>query len=467
MKADYQAFVAGKLATHVPTGIEGALVESSASMFQHQAALTQWALRRGRCAVFASMGLGKSRVATTWAQRVVEHTNKPALILTPLAVGQQMRAEAESIGIGATVVREAMDVDMRGINICNYERLHKLDTSVFGAVAFDESSCIKGLGGKMLRRLVDAFGRTPFRLACTATPSPNSYDELGQHCELLGICSRNEMLAEHFQHDGSETSKWMLKGHARKAFWTFVAGWGALVRSPDDLGFDGSAYVLPPIEHLTHVIPADEDAVRASGLLIAQSARTLSERRAARRGSMGARIAQVSERVNGDDDHWICWCDYNPESTALTKSIRGAIEVTGSMDVDEKEDALRAFIAGEARVLVTKPSLAGHGLNLQHVNKVCFAGISDSYEQQYQAIGRVYRFGQKRPVQVHYYLGEMETAVLENIKRKAKEAEAMGNELAAETREMVRAEVTGQKRATNPYQPHKVANVPAWMRSEA
>jgi hypothetical protein len=412
------------------------------------------------------MGLGKSRVAPTWAQRVVEHTNKPALILTPLAVGQQMRDEAEIIGIGARVIREASDVDMHGVNICNYERLHKLDASTFGSVAYDESSCVKGQGSKTLKQLVGAFGRTPFRIACTATPAPNSFDELGQHCELLSICTRSEMLSEHFQHDGSETSKWILKGHARKAFWSFVSTWGALVRSPADLGFDASAYVLPPIDHITHVIPADDVSVRASGLLFAESARTLTERRAARRGSMDARVAMVSDRVNGDDDPWIVWVDYNAESEALTKSIRGAVEVTGSMDVDAKEEALRAFIAGESRVLVTKPSLAGHGLNLQHVNKVCFAGISDSYEQQYQAIGRVYRFGQKRPVQIHYYLGELETAVLENIKRKTKEAEAMGNELAAETREMVRAEVTGQKRATNPYQPHKVAKVPSWLAGE-
>lgn len=461
---NYEDFVASKLALNVPTGIANAVVESE-HLFPFQRDLTQWALRRGRCALFANMGLGKSRMALFYARAVSEFTAKPVIILTPLAVAQQMRAEGGRVGIRVTVVREHSDV-CAGVNVCNYERLAKLDASVFGGAVFDESSCVKGLGSKTLTQLVDAFGRTPFRLACSATPAPNSFDELGQHCELLGICSRNEMLAEHFQHDGSETSKWILKGHARKAFWKFVASWGALVRSPEDIGHDGSAYELPPIEHITHVLDADADVVRASGFLFAQPASTLMERRAARRGSMERRVSEASELVNADNEPWICWCDYNEESTSLTRAIRGAVEVTGSMDIDDKEEALRRFIAGEARVLVTKPSLAGHGLNLQHCNRVVFAGISDSYEQRFQAIGRVHRFGQKRPVAVHYYLSELEMAVLENIKRKSAEADAMAIELALETRELVRAEVTGQTRATNEYVPTVRATTPDWLRSE-
>jgi hypothetical protein len=464
VKLDYARFVEGKLLVTPPTGIPGAECVSE-HLFAHQRALVNWALRRGRAAIFAAMGLGKSRMAITWADHVSKHTGKPVIILTPLAVAPQMRDEAERIGIEARVAREAGDVGP-GINICNYQRVHKLDCSVFGGVVFDESGCIKGIGSKTLQQLLDLFGSCPWRLACTATPSPNSWDELCQHVELLGVAKRSEALAEYFTRDGGSTKDWRVKGHAQKRWWTFVASFGAMVRSPADLGFDGSAYVLPPIEHHYHVIDADADAVQAAGWLFVQHAETLMERRSAKRASLGVRVERAAELVNADNESWLVWSEMNDESRALTKAIRGAVEITGSMDIDAKEEAMRKFISGEARVLVSKPSLCGHGVNLQHCANVCFAGITDSFEQQFQAIGRVHRFGQKRPVNVHYFLGEMELKVLENVKRKAQDAIAMGEALAAETREVVRAEVLGSKRMVNDYVPTTKAKMPAWLRSE-
>lgn len=464
MTRDYASFVASKLAYSPPTGIAGAECEDE-HLFPHQRALTRWALRRGRAAVFAAMGLGKSRIELKWAERVSQYTDQPTLLLTPLAVAAQMQAEATRIGVQATIVREVSDV-APGVNICNYERLHKLDPSVFGGVVCDESGCIKGVGSRTLEQLLEAFGRTPFRLAATATPAPNEWQELCQHAELLGIARRAEVLAEYFTRDGGSTQDWRVKGHARTAWWRFVASWGALVRSPADLGFDASTYQLPPVERHFHTLPADDASVRGAGLLFARPASTLMERRAARRGTIAARVERCAELVNGDDEPWLVWSELNDESRALTKSIRGAVEVTGSMDVDAKEEAIRRFIAGEARVLVSKPSLCGHGLNLQFCNRVAFVGVSDSWEQQFQAVGRVHRYGQKRTVHVHHFLSELEGNVLDNVRRKEADAERMGEELSRETAEIVRAEVSGQTRRTNDYDARKRVKVPAWLVSE-
>jgi hypothetical protein len=309
VSAKYEEFVSSKLATVVPTGIAGATCTDE-GLFPHQRDLVEWSLRRGRAAIFASMGLGKSRMGVTWAQRVSEHTHRPVLILTPLAVATQMRAEAAAIGIDAAVVRDKGDV-IDGVNICNYERLHRLDASVFGGVVCDESGCIKGIGSKTLQQLLEAFGGTKYRLAATATPSPNSWDELCQHAELLGIAKRSEILAEYFNRDGGSTKDWDLKGHARKAWWRFVASWGALVRSPADLGHDATGYDLPPLERHYHIIPASDELVRASGHLFAQPASTLMERRAARRHSIDERVKLCAELVNADSERWCVWSELN------------------------------------------------------------------------------------------------------------------------------------------------------------
>lgn len=458
---DYASFVGAKLAIDPPTGIAGAEVDSP-HLFDHQRVLAQWALRRGRAGVFARMGLGKSRIGLTYAQRVVEHTNRPVLILTPLAVGKQMQAEAQAIGIEARLVREGSDVESRGVNICNYERLHKLDPSQFGGVVTDESSCIKGLGSKTLDQLTGAFGSTAFRLALTATPSPNDFSELGQHCELLSICSRIEMLAEYFVHDGGDTSSWRLKGYGRTKFWQFVASWAALLRSPADLGFDASGYELPRLHEHTHIIGADQSTAMASGKLFVEAARTLSERRAAKKASARERIERCAELVNASDESWVVFCELNDESKALTREIRGSVELTGSMKLEEKEEAMEAFLNGHARVMVSKPSLCGHGLNLQFCRNMAFASVSDSWEQRFQAIGRIHRFGQKRECHVHSFLSELEANVLANIERKAKEAAEMAEELAAECAEHVRANVLGQTRRVNEYVARDVG-APAWL----
>ena len=458
--SDYESFVSGKLSRVAPTGIKSAL-SLPASMFPHQSALATWALRRGRAAVFADTGLGKMLIELAWADAVRKHTGMPVMIHTPLAVAAQIAAEGAKFGIEATVVREADEVTP-GINITNYDRLHKFDTSVFGGIVLDESGCIKHHDAKTFRSLTDAYRDTPFKLPATATPAPNDWTELGTHAEFLGICTRAEMLAEFFTHDGGDTSVWRLKGHARALFWRWVASWGAMIRKPSDLGFDDGAYNLPPLHlHEHHVDVAEA----SNGMLFAMEAQTLSERRDARRGSLDQRVAACAAVVNQDaSEPWVVWCDLNAEGDALTEAIDGAVQIAGADSTDVKEKRLQDFAEGRTRVLVSKPSICGWGLNWQHSARMAFVGVTDSFESYYQAVRREWRFGQKRPVHVHLFSSSQEGAVAANLKRKERDAREMAEALSAETAGAVFAEVIGEStRETNTYGAAKRVAVPSFL----
>lgn len=458
---EYERFVSNKLALRPPSGLESFTLPDC--LFPHQSALTGWALKRGRSAIFADTGLGKSRMEIVWADKIGRHTHMPVLILAPLAVASQTAAEGERIGIPVTVCRSGDDVQP-GINITNYDRLHKFNPESFGGVVLDESSIIKHHDAKTFGILKDAFRDTPYKLAATATPAPNDWTELGTHAEFLGICTHAEMLAEFFVHDGGDTSIWRLKGHARGAFWKWVCSWGALIRKPSDLGFDDHAYALPPLHVHEHTV---ETEVSANGMLFAIEAQTLSERREARRNSLADRVADCASIVNADSEPWVVWCDLNAESDALVSAIPGAVEIRGADDVDTKEARLRAFAEGKTRVLVTKPSIAGWGLNWQHCNRMAFVGVTDSFEAYYQAVRRCWRFGQRRDVHVHIFASEAEGAVVANLKRKERDALAMAESLSAETHDAVMAEVIGAARQTNTYNADRAVMVPAWLRSAA
>lgn len=460
----YEEFVASKLAAIVPTGTDAAQDLSEYGLMPHQADLTAWALRRGRAAIFADTGLGKTRMQLAWADRVHAETGCDVLILAPLAVAAQTVAEGEAIGVPVTLCREASDLS-RGVNITNYDRLHKFDPSQFGAVVLDESSCIKHHDTKTLARLLEAFADTRFKLCATATPAPNDWTELGTHAEFLGVCTRAEMLAEYFVHDGGETQVWRLKGHAREQFWHWVSGWGAMVRKPSDLGHDDSAYRLPPLTVSEHVVASQP---QSGGMLFAMEAQTLSERRDARRGSIDARVSECAAIVNAESgEPWIIWCDLNAEADALCAAIPDAVEIRGPDDADVKEQRLADFAAGRIRVLISKPSICGWGLNWQHCARVAFVGVTDSFEAYYQAVRRCWRFGQTREVQVHIFASELEGSVVANLRRKESDALAMAESLSAETRDAVRAEVLGQSRHFNHYMPTSPISAPAWLITEA
>lgn len=460
----YEEFIAQKRLAAPTTGIEEP-GELSPLLFSFQRDIATWALRRGRAAIWADCGLGKSWMALEWARVVSEsHAMAPVLILTPLAVAQQFVREGAKLGIEVKHVRESADVQ-DGINVCNYERLHRLDPSVFSGVVLDESSILKDYSSSTRNALIEDFARTPFKLACTATPAPNDHMELGNHAEFLGVMNRTEMLAMFFTHDGGSTQDWRLKGHARKDFWRWVCSWAAAIRSPADLGYDDAGFVLPPLNTHQHEVATDLEHARATGTLFVMEARGLKEQREARKRSLAARVELAAEIVSREpEEQWLIWCDLNNESKSLTKAIEGAVEITGSDDPEDKESRIMDFIDGKARVIVTKPSIAGFGVNLQNCARVMFVGLSHSFEAWYQAIRRVYRFGQKRPVECHVVTSDAEGAVVANLKRKQQDAvtmiESMVREMSAFTK------VSGTKRDATEYLPTKTMTVPAWVGME-
>lgn len=460
---DYEEYVRGKLALVAPSGIDAS--PRDCGLFDHQKVLVKWALRRGRSAIFADTGLGKSRMQLAWADAIHTSTGGDVLILAPLAVAAQTVEEGQEIGVQVTHCRELKDV-RPGVNIINYDRVHKLDCSRFVGVVLDESSVIKHHNAKTFKNLSDAFAGTPYKLCATATPSPNDWTELGTHAEFLGVCTRAEMLAEYFCHDGGETQVWRLKGHARGVFWRWVATWGAMIRKPSDLGFDDGRYNLPPLHVHQHVVESSMEKANEEGFLFPMEAGDLSARRGARRDSIESRVNAAAALVNGNDRPWIVWCDLNDEGDALRKAIPDAVEIRGSDDADTKEQRLIDFAAGRIRVLVTKPSIAGWGLNWQHCRDVAFVGVTDSYEAYYQAVRRCWRFGQKKEVNVHVIASESEGSVVANIRRKEAIANAMADELTAETSAAVRDAVMGSTRTTNSYNNAASMEIPAWLQSE-
>lgn len=457
---DYGGFVRQKLTSTPPVGITRD-VDLIAGLFPHQVALVRWSLRRGRSAIFADTGLGKTRMQVAWADVVSRETGGDILILAPLAVAQQTVDEAADCGVAINHAHDAADVKP-GINITNYDRLHRFDASRFVGVVLDESSVIKHHTSKTLQSLLDAFSRTPYRLCATATPAPNDWTELGTHSEFLGIRSRAEMLAEFFVHDGGDTQTWRVKGHARQIFWRWVASWGVMLRSPADLGYDASAYNLPPLTVHQHTVESSHDQ-EATGFLFAMEAADLMERRNARKASIEERVKACAAMVNASSEPWVIWCDLNAEGEALRAAIPDAVEIRGADDEQTKEKRLHDFAEGRTRVLVTKASIAGWGLNWQHCRNVAFVGVTDSWEAYYQAVRRCYRFGQKQEVHVHIFASEQEGSIVSNLKRKEEDARQMAEALATEVLESVKSELFGQSRESNSYAANTPINVPSFL----
>ena len=446
----YQDFLARKLRTAPPCGFEPATLPDA--LFPFQAAIVRWACVRGRAAIFADCGMGKTLMQLSWAAQVPGDV----LILTPLAVAEQTLAEAARFGIGARIAQDQAGCGA-GINITNYEKLHRFDLGAFAGLVLDESSILKNYTGKVRTEIINGAQAIPYRLACTATPAPNDYVELGNHSEFVSAMTRSEMLSMFFCHDGGSTQDWRLKGHARRDFWRWVCSWAVMLRKPSDLGFSDEGFDLPPLEWREHLVECD---AYASDALFDFESPSMIDRRRIRKGSIEARVAKAAALVAAEpDEPWILWCDLNDESSALADAIPGAVEVSGSDTNEHKTRALLGFARGEIKRLVTKPSIAGHGMNWQTCARMAFVGLSDSYEQLYQASRRCWRFGQKRPVQVHIITAEGEGAVLHNVRRKESDAMAMGEEMAREAQ--VFSDVRGDERP-RPRASHVVEAGAAW-----
>lgn len=380
--------------------------------FQRDGAV--WALRVGRCALFWDCGLGKTFAQVEWAR----HAADTSLIVAPLSVARQTVREARKIDVEVRYVRTGLDVDGPGVWITNYEMVEHFDPALFGAVVLDESSILKNVDGKTRTRLIQQFGTVPRRLACTATPAPNDVSELTNHAEFCGVMSRPEMLAAYFVNDEKD---WRLKGHAAGPMYRWMASWTQALRRPSDLGYSDEGFDLPDLRIIAQPVEVD---LTPDDQLFATDLGGIGGRASVRRATLDRRVERAA-LLAADANQWIVWCGLNDEAQALARSIEGAVNVEGGWAPDRKAEALEAFQDGEIRVLVTKPQIAGFGMNFQNAHKMAFVGLSDSYESYYQAIRRCWRFGQSHAVEAHVVVSELEMGIVENVRRKEAEASRM------------------------------------------
>ena len=446
---NYQEFLQTKLITDIPTGVDISSSKINSKLFDFQSDCVKWALKRGRAALFWDCGMGKTFAQLEWAN----HVPGNVLILAPLAVAQQTIREGKKLNIKVEYCRH-QDQVKKGITIANYEMLDKFNPDHFAGIVLDESSILKSFTGKIRNTIIESFQNTPFRLACTATPAPNDYMELGNHSEFLGVMTRTEMLSMFFINDAGDTGKWKLKGHAESEYWRWLCSWAIMMRKPSDLGYDDSDFILPEIKYHDHQIKTEK---KLEGELFVIEALTLSERQKARKETTEDRTNKCADIVSKDktDDQWLIWCDRNGESEYLKKSIDGAVEVKGSDKPEFKEKAMLDFQDGKIKVIISKPSIMGFGMNYQSCHNMAFVGLSDSYEKYYQAVRRCWRFGQKEEVNVHIITADIEGAVLRNIQRKEAEAVKMAENMVEHMHDINEANVKGQKKETIEYKSGK------------
>ncbi len=458
---EYATFLERKAQTGGDHGFDPAYLPDF--LFDFQKHLVTWAVRKGRAALFADTGLGKTAMQLVWAENVVRHTNGRVLILTPLAVGAQTVREADKFGVGPVCVYDSPVRHRCRIEVANYERLHHLDPADYAGVVCDESSVLKNFMGRRRKDVTEFLRTMRFRLLCTATAAPNDYPELGTSSEALGDLGHQDMLARFFRHDDDtiflrgtkhgdfSNNKWRFKAHAERGFWRWVCSWARAVRRPSDLGFEDAGYALPPLECREHEVSA---SAPRPGLLFDVPAASLAEQREEQKRTVGERCAKVAELVSGTGRPAVCWVHLNEEGDRLAADIPGAVQVAGGDRDEVKEERLAAFAAGEIRVLVTKPTIAGFGLNWQHCAHQTYFP-SHSFEQWYQGVRRCWRFGQTRPVVVDVVTTDGSAGVLSNLRGKAEAADRLFAEL---VRNMNDALTIGAGR----YGDQK-ARVPAWL----
>jgi hypothetical protein len=458
----YQKFLATK-AIKAPARGMSRVPALAGHLFPFQRNCVEFGLRVGSSGLFLDTGLGKTECELEWCQRAIEAENKPALILTPLAVAAQTKRRADKYGYEARVIREQSEAGP-GINICNYDRLEKLDPSAFPIVALDEASILKSFTGKTRTALIEAFKGAKFKLAATATPAPNDHMEFGSYAEFLDVMASNEMLSRFFINDTSTASQhWRLKGHAINSFWDWMASWARMAEKPSDLGDKDDGFILRPFELVRH--RSSDSAINHDFAdLFGAAALSATSLHDVKRQTIEARAETAGAAVAADkDESWLIWCDTNYEADALKETIPEAIEVRGSQSIDEKEELIEAFGRGEAKHLIAKPSMCGFGLDWSHCARMAFVGRSYSYETWYQAVRRCWRFGQKRTVKVHLIVAEGEDAIGRVIDRKEGDHAKMKTAMRAA---MLRA-VGKSSVVKSPYQPkHKTRLVP-WIKSAA
>jgi DNA modification methylase len=448
---EYQEFLSTKKTEDKPTGLDKVNNDDiNPMLFDFQRDIVKWSLKRGRSAIFADCGLGKTPMQLEWADQVPGDV----LILAPLAVAQQTIREANKFNIKKTVkyCRSQFEVES-GITITNYEMLDKFDPSKFRGVVLDESSILKAYSGKIRNQIINSFTGIDYKLACTATPAPNDFMELGNHAEFLGVMKRTEMLAMYFINDCDTTQKWRLKKHAESEFWKWVCSWAVMIRKPSDLGYDDKAFSLPPIKHHEHIIKTDK---KLDGELFSFEAQTLQERQRARKETIKERCQIAADMINNSKERWLVWCNLNDESRLIHQLTSESVEVTGSDKQEKKEKNMLAFSGNQIKCLVTKPKIAGFGMNWQNCHNIAFVGLSDSYEQYYQAVRRCWRFGQKNEVNVHLITADIEGAVVKNIQRKEKDAMDMAKKMVENMHTINEENIRGTQRTESEYKTNTI-----------
>ena len=458
-KDNYDEFLKQKETTIIESGFDPE--ELNEYLFDFQRDIVRWALRKGKAALFEDTGLGKTIQQLSWADAVAKHENGNVLILAPLAVSKQTALEAGKFGIECHLCESQEDV-RPGVNITNYDKIHKFNTDSFIGIVLDESSILKSYAGKTTSDLINRFRNTPYKLACTATPSPNDFTELGNHAEFLNVMTMNEMLSMYFINDSSSGFGWRLKGHSVSEFFKWIAEWAVMISNPSDLGFDGSQYQLPELK----IINVIKESPTPDNQLFAMPAETLQERRQARKESLDIRVEASAEIVKDNPGQFLIWCNYNDESEALRKAIPHGYEIKGSDDPKWKEDGMIQFASGNVETLISKPSICGFGMNWQNCHQMIFCGLSDSYEQFYQAIRRCWRFGQTKPVDVYVITSEAESNILNNIKRKQAQHELMSAEMRKVINTVTKEKLYALKFEHSTYKPQDKITIPGWLRME-
>lgn len=455
---EYIDFLRNKQVRTLPTGIQIPENNINSNAFEWQRHCISWALGRGKAALFEDCGLGKTLQQLVWADEIQRAINKPVIILSPLTVAAQTRAEGIKFDINVNICENQADIK-NGINITNYEKLEKFDSKSFGGVVLDESSILKSYMGKTKRMIIDKFKDCEYRLACTATPAPNDLMELLNHAEFLGIMRSNEALSIWFIADQSQSGKYRLKKHAEKDFWQWVSSWAVCISKPSDIGYSDDGYILPEL-HENDVI-VNSSTVETEFTDIARKVDvSATGYHKERHRTLDARCLKTAEFANDKDNQYVVWCGMNDEADKLKKLIPDAVEIRGSDKAEKKEQAAMSFINGDIRVLISKPSIFGYGLNFQNCHNSIFCGMDYSFENYYQAVRRFYRFGQKHEVNIQRVLGDTEKSILDSINRKASIKEQMQSSMADAVREY-------QIKELNTYHldlSQKNYNMPSWLK---
>lgn len=453
----YDDFIARKRVAVPSVGIFDP-PELNSKLFEFQADTVAWALRQGRAALFFECGLGKTPMQLEWARVVAERTGRPVLILAPLAVSYQTREEGQKFGIEVNVAKDAGDIKP-GVNVTNYERLQKLDCSVFSGVVLDESSILKSYMGSTKRALIESFAATPYRLCCTATPAPNDHMELGNHCEFLGVMSSHEMLARWFINDTMNFGTYRIKGHAVRPFWDWVASWARAAETPADLGYSSDGYVLPEMTIVPVEVDVDLTEDRADGQLFRMPEMSATAIHKEKRRTAAARADALARLVKSEpSEPWLVWVDTDYEAQAFREAFGDLVEVAGPDAPEKKEARLMDFTHGRTPVLMTKPKIAGFGLNWQHCARVVFMAPTFSFESFYQAVRRVWRFGQAREVKVYVAMAPTERHIYSLMTRKAEGHDDMKAALNAAMRR-----AHSKSHPTASYNATHTARIPQWL----